>query len=471
MTDNTITAPAAEGGSKGGGQIALMKVLGPVHVWALGVGIVLVGEYMGWNFSVGKGGAFGALIACWIIGLLYTCVAMIDSEVTSTVAAAGGQYTQAKHIMGPLMAFNVGLYLVMAYTMLEAADALVVGDLLVVVAEQFGHADLDPKPFVVLTIATLALLNYRGVFMTLSINFILTAAAFVAIVILFFGVSPWNPGEILKHSELLTDLPYGWIGVIASLQFGMWYYLGIEGTCQAAEECRSAGRSIPLGTMTGMITLLIAASLTWFVATGLLPWEYLGQAGVPLYDTARMVGSPTLQVLLFIGTMFAAIASANGCINDASRAWFSMGRDRYMPAWFGAVHPRYRTPFRAIIFLVPIAISFAFTGLLDQVITFSILSGVLGYTFMPINMMKFRKQWPLDSIHRAYIHPFHPFPAIALFILCVAVYFATFLGYGVSLMSILAFYIVASIWFATHRYKFVKRGDQFTMNWPRPVGY
>ena len=78
---------------------------------------------MGWNFAVGKGGAYAALIACWFAGLLYTCVAMIDSEVTSTVAAAGGQYTQAKHIVGPLMAFNVGLYLVFAYTMLEAADA------------------------------------------------------------------------------------------------------------------------------------------------------------------------------------------------------------------------------------------------------------------------------------------------------------------------------------------------------------
>src|SRR3954471_4834769 len=119
-------------------SVNLLKVLGPVHVWALGVGIVLVGEFMGWNYGVGKGGAFGALIACWIIGLLYTCVAMIDSEVTSTVAAAGGQYTQAKHVIGPLMAFNVGLYLVMAYTMLEAADALIVGDLMVQAAAATG---------------------------------------------------------------------------------------------------------------------------------------------------------------------------------------------------------------------------------------------------------------------------------------------------------------------------------------------
>lgn len=466
MTSNTAVMP---GGATE--RIALLKVLGPVHVWALGVGIVLVGEFMGWNFSVAKGGAYGSLIACWVIGLLYTCVAMIDSEVTSTVAAAGGQYTQAKHIIGPLMAFNVGLYLVMAYTMLEAANALVVGDLLSAVAAQYGHAGLDPKPFVVLTIAFLAWLNYRGVFMTLTVNFVITAFAVVAIAVLFFAVAPIGGPGLLKHDALLTELPYGWIGVLAALQFGMWYYLGIEGTCQAAEEVRSAGRAIPLGTMGGMLTLLVAATLTWYICSGLIPWEYLGQATTPLYDAARLIGRPELQVLLFVGTLFAAVASANGCINDASRAWFSMGRDRYMPAWFGAVHPRYRTPYRSILFLMPIAIAFAFTGLLDQVITFSILSGLLGYTFMSFNIMKFRRQWPLGTIERGYEHPFHPLPAIVLGVLCSATFLATYLGYGTSLLSIMAFYILASIWFVFRRYPFVYRGDQFTMPWPRPRGY
>ena len=197
-------------------KINLLRVLGPAHVWALGVGIVLVGEFMGWNFSVGKGGALGSLIACWIVGLLYTCVAMIDSEVTSTVAAAGGQYAQAKHIVGPLMAFNVALYLVMAYTMLEAADALVTGELLAVVAAETGHPGLDPRAFVVLTIVFLAWLNYRGVLTTLTVNFIITAAAFLSILVLFVGLRPWNPGALLKHRELLNGLPYGRIGVIAA---------------------------------------------------------------------------------------------------------------------------------------------------------------------------------------------------------------------------------------------------------------
>ena len=124
-----------------GEKVSLLRVLGPGHVWALGVGIVLVGEYMGWNFAVGKGGALAALIACWTAGLLYTCVAMIDSEVTSTVAAAGGQYAQAKHIVGPLMAFNVGLFLVLAYTMLEAGNAITAGYLVQAVGGMAGFEE------------------------------------------------------------------------------------------------------------------------------------------------------------------------------------------------------------------------------------------------------------------------------------------------------------------------------------------
>jgi ethanolamine permease len=266
-------------------------------------------------------------------------------------------------------------------------------------------------------------------------------------------------------------LPYGWLGVLASFQFGIWYYLGIEGTTQAAEEVRSPARSLPFGTMTGMITLLIGATITWYVCASMLPWEYLGFTFFPLYDAARMTGSASLEFLLFWGTVLAGVASANGCINDASRAWFSLGRDRYLPAWFSAVHPTYRTPYRSILFLLPIALAFAFISDLNQAITFSILSGVLQYTFMSINVMMFRKKWPLGSIRRGYVHPFHPLPALILLVLCIITYGAVFLGYGSQLIAMVAFYLVVSLWFHFYRYRYVQRGAQFSMPWPRPSGY
>jgi ethanolamine permease len=478
MSDFDITSPKMDGMGPHGTKVGLLRVLGPAHVWALGVGIVLVGEYMGWNFSVGKGGAFAALIACWFAGILYTCVAMIDSEVTSTVASAGGQYTQAKHIIGPLMAFNVGLYLVFAYTMLEAANAITAGYLFFVVAQMSGHAtDLDQRPFIILVIMSLAWLNYRGVLATLTFNLVITAIAFVAILILFFSTSGILGAGIMEHAALFEghEMPYGWIGVLAAMHFGLWYYLGIEGTTQAAEEVRSPARALPFGTLAGIMTLLIAATLTWYVCTGVLPWEFLGDgvngSVAPLFDTARLSGSNGLVWLLGFGTLFATLASANGCINDASRAWFAMGRDKYLPGWFGAVHPKYRTPYRAIIFLVPIALIFALGAPLDQVITFSILSGLLGYTFMPLNIIMFRRKWPLNTIKRGYEHPFHPLPAITLLTLCGVTFFAVFLGYGTQLIAMIGFYIVASLWFHFWRYRFVNRGAQFTMPWPKPKGY
>jgi ethanolamine permease len=452
-------------------KVSLSRVLGPSHVWALGVGIVLVGEFTGWNFSADKGGTLAALIVCWVIGLLYTSVAMIDSEVTSTVAAAGGQYAQAKHIVGPLMAFNAALYLVFAYTMLEVSDAILVGDTIVAKA---GEDGLTHNAFIAMTIVGLAWLNYRGVLMTLNVNFAITALAYVAIIVLFLSVSPWTQGATLRLGEMITPdnaLPYGWLGVIAAFHFGIWYYLGIEGTTQAAEEVRSPARALPYGTMAGMITLLIAAAMTWYVCASLMPWQYLGITYYPLWDAGKLTGSPLLENMMFVATLLAAIASANGCINDAARAWFSLGRDRYLPTWFSAVHPKYRTPYRSIVFLLPIALAFAFIADLNQAITFSILSGVLQYTFMSINIIMFRNKWPLGSIRRGYTHPFHPLPAIVLFLLCVVTFFAIFLGYGAQLTAMVVFYLIVSVWFHFYRYQYVRRGDQFTMPWPKPKGY
>ncbi len=464
---NTATAGSAPQ------KVSLSRVLGPAHVWALGVGIVLVGEYTGWNFAADKGGTLAALIICWVIGLLYTSVAMIDSEVTSTVAAAGGQYAQAKHIVGPLMAFNVALYLVFAYTMLEVSNAILIADTIKAYAGE-GFTNWHYRGIIATVIIVLAALNYRGVLMTLNVNFVITAIAYLAIIVLFFSVQPWSQGTVLKLGEMVTPenaLPYGWIGVIAGFHWGIWYYLGIEGTTQAAEEVRSPSRSLPYGTMAGMITLLIGASLTWYICASLMPWQYLGFTYYPLLDAGKLTGSKGLETMMFIATLLAAIASANGCINDAARAWFSLGRDRYLPTWFSAVHPKFRTPYRSIVFLVPIALAFAFIANLGQAITFSILSGVLHYTFMSINIMMFRNKWPLGTIRRGYTHPFHPLPAIVLLLLCAITYFAIFLGYGAQLTAMVVFYIIMSLWFHFYRYQYVRRGDQFTMPWPKPQGY
>jgi len=448
----------------------LAKVLGPLHVWALGVGIVLVGQFMGWNFSIVKGGSLGSIIACWTIGILYISLIMINTEMGCVIPESGGQYAMAKYLLGPLAAFNIGLMLVFEYVMLEAADALVVGQILKTLS-----TDVQPLPYIILSILLLTFMNYRGVHATLNLNIILTGIAFITIIILLFSTKFYSPSKsIINLDELTNGLPYGWMGILGALQFGCWFYLGIEGTALVAEECKSTGRALPIGAITGLITLIIGATITWFVSSGLVEASSLGKSTYPLYDAAIAMGSPAVIIILFIGTMLACLASANGCIADASRAWHSMSKDTLIPKYFAVLHPKYKTPYRAILFLMPISLAFGFTGLLDQVITFSILSALLVYILSAYMMIKFRKMYPIGIIERGYMSPWHPLPSIIVFILTCLTFFGMYFSYWINLVAGFSFYFLASIWFVFYRSKFLNY-DTFmskgTSKWPRPKGY
>lgn len=446
---------------------SLAKVLGPIHIWALGVGIVLVGEFMGWNFAVAKGGTLGAIIACWVMGVLYISLVMVNTEIGSIIPEAGGQYAMAKYLLGPLAAFNIGLMLVFEYVMLEAADALVVGEIL-----KSLHPDVQALPYIILSLLSLTLLNYKGAYATLTLNFVITAIAVCTIFILLFSTKFYNPVDsLLNLKEASNGLPYGWIGVLGAFQFGIWFYLGIEGTALAAEECRSVGRSLPVGAIVGLATLLTGATITWYVCSGLVRADDLGKSIYPLYDAAIATKMPLVIAALFLGTILSCLASANGCINDASRAWFSMARDTLIPHQFGVLHPKYKTPHRAIVFLLPISLAFGFTGLLDQVVTFSIFSALLVYVFSGIMMFKFRKMYPMGYIDRGYVCPAHPLPAIVLITLTSATLLGMYFGYWINIIGGLLFYFLASVWFLKYRYPNVDLDHFIKPRWPRPKGY
>lgn len=448
----------------------LSKVLGPMHIWALGVGIVLVGQFMGWNFTIAKGGSLGSIIACWIIGILYISLIMINTEMGSVIPEAGGQYAMAKYLLGPLAAFNIGLMLVFEYVMLEAADVLVVGEILKTL-----NPDVQALPYIILSLLLLTYLNYRGVHATLNLNIVLTGIAFITIIVLLISTKFYSPAEsLINLSGLMNGLPYGWMGILGAFQFGCWFYLGIEGTVLAAEECRSTGRSLPVGAIAGLITLIIGATITWFVCSGLVQANILSESVYPLFDAANATKIPFVIDTLFIGTVLSCLASANGCIADASRAWYSMAKDTLIPKVFAAVHPKFKTPHRAIVFLMPISLAFGFTGLLDQVITFSILSALLVYLLTAYMMFKFRRMYPLGSVERGYVAPWHPIPALIVVALAFATLIGMYFGYWINIVSGFVFYLLASVWFVLHRSKLLDI-NAFTSAgvscWPRPKGY
>lgn len=427
------------------------RTLSPVHIWALGVGIVLVGEFMGWNLTVRQGGSLAALIGIWVMSVMYAGQVMMVSEMSTVMPEAGGQYTMAKYLLGPLAAFNVGLMLVFEYSMLAAGDVIVVGQLLNAL-----NPGIQPLPFIILTLLLLALVNYRGAHATLSLNFVITAIAFACVIALLFSTNFYNGGTTLLRLEELTDgLPYGTLGVMAAIGYSCWFFLGIEGTAMAADECRSPARSIPLGSIVGLCTLLIGGTITWFICSGLIPADALGASVYPLYDAALATGKLWVTAALFVGSILACLASANGCISDASRAWAALSRDTLLPDLFAREHPKYHSYYRAIFFLLPISLAFAMTGLLDQVVTFSIFSALMVYLLTCLMMVRFRRMYPLGAIKRKFTAPLVPaLPAVvAVIVLCGL--FGLHLNYGINLISGAVFYLLASIWFLKRRAKFV----------------
>ena len=433
------------------------RILGPMHVWALGVGIVLVGEFMGWNFTIARGGSIGSIIAVWTMAMMYIAIVMMTNEMSSVMPESGGQYTMAKFLLGPLAAFNVGLMAVLEYAMLEAADVVVVGDIL-----KSLHPDINVLPFIMLSLVFLTWMNYRGVYGTLTLNFIITAIAFISVLVLLFSTNFYDPRASLIILEQMTNgLPYGFLGVLAAMQFAIWFFLGIEGTAMATTECRSAERSMPLGSILGLLTLLIGATVTWYVCSGLIDAKTLGVSPYPLYEASVATGKLYAVIALFVGTLLSCLASSNGCINDASRAWSALSRDGMLPDVFSKIHPKYNTPYRSILFLMPISLGFAFTGMLDQIITFSIFSALLIYILTAIMMLRFRKMYPLNTINRGYIAPIHPIPAIITIVLACAALIGMSFTYGVNILLGIIFYSLASVWFIKRRYKFINKSDFF----------
>jgi ethanolamine permease len=256
------------------------------------------------------------------------------------------------------------------------------------------------------------------------------------------------------------------IGLFAALQFGPWFYLGIEGAAMCAEECKHPSRAVPLGQQAGMITLLIGAAMTLYLCTVLIPTDLLGVSVYPLFEAAKNSGIFIFVALLGLGTFLTCVASANGCVCDSSRSWFALSRDNYVSSWFSAVHPKYNTPYRAVIFTMPVAIGFAFSGFLDQVITFSIISGLLCYVLIPFSLIRFRKLFPqTTSKVRPFVSPLQPY--ISYFAIAIAITILSTLFWGYKYNLIFAFVY----FYFSHRHKNSNIENNWAeMGWPLPKG-
>jgi ethanolamine permease len=150
------------------------------------------------------------------------------------------------------------------------------------------------------------------------------------------------------------------------------------------------------------------------------------------------------HLLITIGLM-GLIASFHGIILAASRATFEFGRVKYIPASFGRVDSRFKTPVNALLVNMVIGIIALLSGKTSEIITLSCFGALTLYIFSMITVLALRKKEP--ELERPFRVPFYPvFPLVALGIAGVSLVAMVTLNIKLSLIyfSILA---LAYIWF------------------------
>src|SRR5438105_3023856 len=89
-------------------QHALKKPMGVLHIWALGVGVVITGEYFGWNQGLREGGPIGMLLASLFVCVLYMTWVLALSELSVAMPFAGGPLAYGRRAIGPAFGFIMG---------------------------------------------------------------------------------------------------------------------------------------------------------------------------------------------------------------------------------------------------------------------------------------------------------------------------------------------------------------------------
>src|SRR2546425_6065726 len=106
---------------------ALKKPMGVLHIWALGVGVVITGEYFGWNGGLGVAGPIGMLLASLFVCLLYMLWVLALSELSVAMPFAGGPLAYGRRASGPLLGFVMGWSMFLECQFATIATALATG--------------------------------------------------------------------------------------------------------------------------------------------------------------------------------------------------------------------------------------------------------------------------------------------------------------------------------------------------------
>ena len=423
----------------------LKKALTPVHLWAIGVGLVISGEYFGWNYGWAVAGTVGLLIATLFITLLYFTFIFSFTELTTAIPNAGGPFAYALQAFGPLGALVAGYATLIEFLFATPAIALALGSYIHFLYPVVSVIWCSMASFVLFTA-----INMLGIREAAWFSLVITIIA-IGELLLFIGVVyPYASIDTFLHNPM----PFGWPGVFAALPFAIWLFVCLEGIAMVAEEVQDTKNAIAKGYISAVLTLAFLALTVMISVGGITNWENLDHLDYPMPEAVAIVlgrQNPLTKFFTSVG-LFGLIASFHGIMISYSRQIFALARAGYLPNGLSAVSKKRQVPFGALV----VGALFGMSALIlldtSKLVILSTIGAVVVYIISMLSLFRLRQTQP--TLPRSFRAPFYPvFPGIALLLAVVTLGAMLYFYSWLSLLFFGGLLVVGILFYASGKYR------------------
>lgn len=428
-------------------EVSTTKLKREVGVWGLSFNMI--------NIMIGAGifilpaivaeGLGPASIFAYIIcGILISLIMLCFAEVGSVITDDGGVYAYLDRTLGDYFGFSAAILFLLGAMTADAAVANAILDIAdSLLPMEFSKAFRALCFFLIF--GGLALINIRGVKSGLRLVKTITIAKLAPLVVLIIVATPEINITNLAIHEMPSVSEFGQVSLLLFFAF-----MGSESGLSINGEVRNPQKTIPRAIFLAIGIALIIYMLIQGAALGVLGPSLGDFKENPLGELARHIIGPVGLTLMIIGAGVSMFGNLSSEILSLPRILFSASKDRVIPAKIlSRIHPKFATPYVAIIAIAGIDFLLATFGGFEQLAIFSTATILLVYFGMAAAVLKLRKRYkekPAGSfrIPGGYIVP--------ILTALVIIWFLSNLNRNEMLAMVLVFAFLSLIYFI-----FVKR--------------
>ena len=317
---------------------------------------------------------------------------LIYAELGTRMPHTGGEYIYITRCFGPFTGFMFGwAQLFIVRTSAAAGLALIVADYL----SYFIPLDKNTRMIAAFTVIFLfGVLNYIGIqraSIYQKLSTVLKVGALLSIVIA--GIFLSGGHENLLSTRAASTGGLGPVGnIVAAVMLILFSHTGWERIGYSAGEMKNPRRVIPLSLIVGISIVVCLYALTNITYHRTLGIEGMRESTIVASDVLTILIGPIGAALIAILVIISASGSINGTMMTAPRVYYAMAKDGLFFKWLGHVHPRFRTPSRAItVHCLWAGAILLIRGTFETIATGLVFTILIFYGLSTLSLFKMRK--------------------------------------------------------------------------------